>query len=800
MVGQRSVPGVSNLNFSATAAGILICLAGLHAQTPALQVTTIPVNPAFGAEALQSCGLAVDRSGTIYAGLFDATLRRIGPDGTMTLVAGAPNQSGTVDGAGGAARLNANMGLAVDAAGIVYICELSGAIRRVTPDGIVTTIAGAAGAGGYADGTGSAARFNGATRICLDPTSGNLYVADTFNHVIRKVTPSGAVTTIAGQPGVSGLRDGDAGSALFTAPAAITCDAAGNIYVADYSTSGTARVGRIRKVAPAGSVSTLADGLASGIELAVDASGNCYAAGVDSKVVEVSPSGGIAVVAGVQNITGDADGLGVYSTLTHPVSIAAAPNGTLVIGTWDALRLGAPVLAPPTAPKFVKLTGLPPDAPVPGGPLVLSVLAVGYPAPSYQWFRNGAAVGAPGPSLAFPLFESSDDGAYTVVASNGAGSVTSPSITLTYVAPNYDPRAGPPPLITMQPVSQSVSAGGNATFTVAATGAAAYEWAFNGAIIPGATGPSLTLSQVGPSQSGTYVAAATSATGVVTWSSPVTLTITTGSSAAIVQRSQLVNISTRALVGSGAQALVAGFSISGSGGKTLLVRGIGPSLASFGVTAPLPQPQLTLTAPDGTTLAAGGAWGGGSALASLMSQVGAFALPPGSADSAVETTVPAGSYTAEVSGAGGSTGTALAEVFDGSPGSPARIVNLSARGFAGSASSALVAGFVVSGAAGETLLIRGIGPGLAAYGVPGTLPTTRISLFDSHGQSLATNTGWDGSSSLATLFAQVGAFALSPGSADSALVVSLPPGAYTVELSGAAGESGVGLVELYEAP
>jgi hypothetical protein len=149
----------------------LFGIAKLGAQTPALNMGTLNANPALSRASLQSCGLAVDSAGSVYLGLFDSTLRKVAADGTVTVVAGSPGQNGSVDGTAGNARLDADVGLAVDASQVVYVCELSGAIRRVTPDGNVTTIAGVAGSSGFADGTGSAARFNGATRICFDPTS-----------------------------------------------------------------------------------------------------------------------------------------------------------------------------------------------------------------------------------------------------------------------------------------------------------------------------------------------------------------------------------------------------------------------------------------------------------------------------------------------------------------------------------------------------------------------------------------------------------------------------------------------------
>jgi hypothetical protein len=386
-----------------------------------------------------------------------------------------------------------------------------------------------------------------------------------------------------------------------------------------------------------------------------------------------------------------------------------------------------------------------------------------------------------------------------VVATNSAGTTTSPATTLTYVAPQSNPQAGPPPVITGQPASQTVAPGGTVTLTVAATGAVSYTWTFNGVTIPGATSPTLTLSQVTSAQSGVYVAAAANPDGVVTWSTPATLSVGSASGAA-VSGSQLIEISARAPVANGAQMLMAGFAVSGPGSKTLLVRGIGPSLANFGVQGTLSQPQLTLIDANGATLATDDSWGGGADLAALMATTGAFALPPNSADSALAQTVTAGTYTAQVSGLGGASGIALVEVFDAQLSSSAKITNLSVRGVAGSGANALVAGFVVSGDSNENLLVRGIGPSLGGFGVTGALASTQITVFDSQGRTIASNSGWTPISTPPSLFSEVGAFALSHGSGDSALVLSVPAGAYTVQLTGASGETGIGLVELYEIP
>jgi hypothetical protein len=142
----------------------------------------------------------------------------------------------------------------------------------------------------------------------------------------------------------------------------------------------------------------------------------------------------------------------------------------------------------------------------------------------------------------------------------------------------------------------------------------------------------------------------------------------------------------------------------------------------------------------------------------------------------------------------------LAEIYDADAGtSTSRLVNLSSRASVGTVGNILIAGFVITGNVPERVLIRGIGPALAQFGVPGALATPQLVLFDSNNDALQSNSGWGGGPGLSQTFARVGAFALGAGSADAAILVTLPPGAYTAELTGANGSSGVGLAEIYEA-
>ena len=198
-------------------------------------------------------GLAIDSAGNFYvADVGNATIRKITPAAVVTTLAGSSQNAGSADGTGSAAQFYAPHGVAADAAGNVFVADTGNkTIRKITPAGAVTTLAGLAGASGWADGTGGAARFNRPTGVAVD-TAGNVFVADTENFVIRKITPAGVVTTLAGQPGVNGMLDGTGSGAQLNYPFVITIDSAGNLFVSEelrYT---------IRKITAAGVVTTIA--------------------------------------------------------------------------------------------------------------------------------------------------------------------------------------------------------------------------------------------------------------------------------------------------------------------------------------------------------------------------------------------------------------------------------------------------------------------------------------------------------------------------------------------------------------
>jgi hypothetical protein len=278
---------------------------------------------------------------------------------------------------------------------------------------------------------------------------------------------------------------------------------------------------------------------------------------------------------------------------------------------------------------------------------------------------------------------------------------------------------------------------------------------------------------------------------------------------------RLVNISCRAQVGTGANILIAGFVVGGqgtTGSLPVLIRASGPALAAFSVTGFLPDPSLELfgSASSITPMAKDSGWQGAAAISTSAAALGAFTwTSTTSLDSALVQNLPAGPYTAQTVGASGDAGVALAEIYDATPSgsyvpaSSPRLVNISARVQVGTGGGQLIAGFVIGGTTSKTVLIRASGPALTPLGVSSVLPDPQLQLYSvgSSNTLLSTRTAWGGDSEIASVAASVGAFTwTSPSSNDSAMLVTLPPGSYTANVSGASGDTGVALVEVYEVP
>ncbi len=273
-------------------------------------------------------GVAVDRGGNVYvADTLNNTVRKISPAGDVVTLAGRPGQGGYADGTGAAARFNEPFGVAVDDAGNVYVADAStNAIRKITSAGVVSTVAGGGGAGS-SDGTGTAARLDEPRGVAID-VNGTLYVADYDNHLIRKITSAGVVTTLAGQADVAGSADGMGTAASFRGPNGIAVDSTGVVYVADTGNRS------IRRITAAGVVTTLtaSQGLNAPRGVAVDGTGRVLVADYGNHAIRtVAADGSIATLAGTVGTPGPTDGAVTSARFHFPAGLAVSSDGTIYV-------------------------------------------------------------------------------------------------------------------------------------------------------------------------------------------------------------------------------------------------------------------------------------------------------------------------------------------------------------------------------------------------------------------------------------------------------------------------------------
>jgi hypothetical protein len=476
---------------------------------------------------------------------------------------------------------------------------------------------------------------------------------------------------------------------------------------------------------------------------------------------------------------------------TYTVSILAYERANAQGDTYGPTLVSFVITSTASAPPAIT-THPQSQIVAPGTTVALTVVATGSPPPTYQWRKNGTLVsGATSATLTLTNVQPADAGSYTAIASNLAGLVSSSPAVLTVNVTG--------PTLTTQPLSQHLAAGANATLSVAATGTGvSYQWKKDGTAIAGATGASLALSNASAGTMGFYSVTVSSSAGTVE-SALAIVTVATGGS------SRLINVSTRGYVPAGG-ALTPGFVLQGTASKSLVIRAVGPTLGAFGVGGTLADPVLDVI-PLGSSIAAASNdnWGGTSALSTAFSRVGAFALAePTSNDASVAMSlgaVGASGYTVRITSKNAAVaGIALAEVYDEDPaGSAVRLINVSTSGFVGTGDQALVPGFVIGGAAPKQVLIRAVGPGLEQFGVTGVLANPQLSLVPlGRDFTVTANDNWGGTIALQNAFNQAGAFALPTGSADAAVVLRLPPGGYTVIVSGVGATTGTALVEIYD--
>jgi len=447
------------------------------------------------------------------------------------------------------------------------------------------------------------------------------------------------------------------------------------------------------------------------------------------------------------------------------------------------IRLNVQTASGQAAPVFVREPFT--TSVIIGATATFSVEVSGAGPITYQWSKDGVDLpGATAATLTLANVTSDAAGVYRVTATNLAGPSLSNGATL---------FVNPPPVVSptviRSPVAVTVGTGSTAVFEVNAAGSnLTYQWRRDGQAIAGATEALLVLLAVDAASAGMYSAIVRNSAGSVV-SGGAALTV-----AAAGASSRLTNLSVRSQAGLGEKTLIAGFNLSGAGPATLLVRAVGPTLGAFGVTGFLANPRLELYDAAQQRVAGNDDWSGQDG-----SRVGGFALPAGSLDAVLSSTLATGGYTAQVKTEGTSTGEALVEVYEvPSESALSALTNLSARTQL-ERGQTLITGFNLSGATGRTVLIRAIGPGLRALGVNGPHPDPKIELYNAGGTRIAGNDSWGGGPALTQVMAEVGAFALAdPQSKDASVVATLAPGGYTAQVSGASEVTdGVVIVEVY---
>ncbi len=368
--------------------------------------------------------------------------------------------------------------------------------------------------------------------------------------------------------------------------------------------------------------------------------------------------------------------------------------------------------------------------------------------------------------------------------------VTSSEVAGDTVTAQFEVETNSELSIARPPRSQNIAAGDAVLFDVEAVGAAlSYQWQHNGTPIAGATSPSLFIRGVDQDDAGNYSVVVSNTVGTVT-SALARLTVLDAAA-----KSRLTNLSVRSFAGNGEETLIAGFAAEG-GTVNLVMRGIGPTLASFGVSNVLLDPEIKLfnvpvAGATANLIGANNDWTefDGSA-------VGGFALPVGSKDAVLSSPFITGGNTLHINGLGDTSGMALIELYEG-PNSVGSLVNLSARTLV-RANDNLIGGFTLSGTTSRTVLIRAIGPGLNNLGITESFQDPKLSLHSSKGAIVAQNDNWGGSTALSEAFLSVGAFGLTdPSSKDAVILTTLEPGGYTAVVTGPTGHTGVVLLEVY---
>lgn len=431
------------------------------------------------------------------------------PGATITTVVGT-GASGPPSGDWGAATnatISGPWGLSLDGSGALYIADTgNNRIRKVDTNGIITTVAGTGGPGSTGDGGQAVAAALYSPRQVAVSRSGELFIADSFNHRIRKVDTSGTITTVAGTGAAGNSGDGGpATAAQLSQPSGVALDAAGNLYIADTANN------RIRKVDTNGIIATIAASLASPKGIAVSRSNELYIADTsNNRICKVDTNGVLTTI---------------VAAVSSPSGIALSSNGELYLSGSSNHH----IYEVDTNGAIITLAGknTPGGYGGDGGPATNALLnspqgvALDDPASLYIADTSNKRIrklSLAGPSLLLPSVTPGNAGSYAVVISSPSGSVTSQVATLTVPIP---------PTILTQPLGTNLWAGSQARLAVTAADepSLAYQWYFNGAVpLAGATNPVLTLDEVTTNEAGTYTVVITNNCASVT-SSPAVLVV-----------------------------------------------------------------------------------------------------------------------------------------------------------------------------------------------------------------------------------------------------------------------------------
>lgn len=536
-------------------------------------------------------------------------------------------------------------------------------------------------------------------------------------------------------------------------------DAAGNVYFATYSTSTLSSLsptGALRWTLP---ISNLAGLLSSSPTLSADGA-TVYIGGGDKKVHAVDSATGLERWAFTC-------GGPIYAS-----TAAVDSNGVIYIGAYDGKLYG--INSDGTLKRTWDTARAIRSSPVIYG----TTLYVGSNDAKLYAFDIGATLAA-GP---WPEYRHD---------ARRIGRVSK------------DPLA-----ITTAPISKTIKPGDSFSLSATASGddPLTYQWKKDGVSITGATSSTYLVASATTADAGSYTVVVSGPQGTVT-STAATVTVITNATDA----GRLINVSIRTIAASGDQSLIVGVSIGGADAsvtKPLLMRAVGPTLAKFGVPGVVQNPILSVNRlGDATILASNDGWRADAQISAVGRSVGAFDLDATSTDAALYHSFSGGSYTMQVSGKDG-LGMVLVEAYDATPAgtfttTTPRLTNVSARTQVGTGDNVLILGFAIGGSTSKRLLVRAVGPELTKYSVGGVLADPKLEIYKSiAGGStyIDGNDNWVSGTTMTAAINASGAFGLTPGSKDAAMVIELQPGTYSAVAKGVGDTTGVALVELYELP